>query len=201
MTDPATSMLATLDLLVLACSPPAAVTASCERKLKITRPSMDPRRLLQLWEVAQKDPAQLAEAFGAPAAVIVEELRGEMDKLESYAAVAKMQEDVGGKSSEEKEGEDRKVWRAFLSKYMEALGGDGGDVGTMRRNNPRFVPKNWLLQAAIEKAERGDYGLVEEIRVACDHVYDKEWFDAEDRGLIASNQRSAPAGKDSLYNT
>ena len=111
-------------------------------------------------------------------------------------------------TASDKEDADRGIWRGFLSEYLAALAGDssvGGGEGDrlvrMHANNPRFVPKNWMLQSAIEKAEAGDYSAVSAIAEASDHVYDPDWFAENDRGFVAMRQRDAPEMKDKLYNT
>jgi len=52
-------------------------------------------------------------------------------------------------------------------------------AAAMRRSNPAVVPRNWVLQVAIEAAERGDLGVVRRVLDALTRPFDDRW-DARD---------------------
>ena len=55
----------------------------------------------------------------------------------------------------------------WLSNYVARLRSDGLDADTRRANmnavNPKYVLRNYLAQLAIDKAEQGDYSMVNEL--------------------------------------
>jgi len=70
-------------------------------------------------------------------------------------------------SPSQKEEQDRAAWSSWLSDYIKILEQDAKPynksdyelqrTAVMNANNPRLVLRNWMAQAAIEKAEEGDY--------------------------------------------
>jgi len=55
----------------------------------------------------------------------------------------------------------RAAWAAWLRRYRECLVAEGIPAARMARQNganPLYVPRNYLLQQAIEAAEKGDNG-------------------------------------------
>jgi protein adenylyltransferase len=58
--------------------------------------------------------------------------------------------------------------RAWLERYALRLRAEGSVDAQrserMRRINPKYVLRNWLAQEAIEEAEAGQFGLIEELR-------------------------------------
>lgn len=62
-------------------------------------------------------------------------------------------------------GSRRSAWLARYAARLAAEGSTGAERGErMRRVNPRYVLRNWIAQEAIERAERKDFGLIEELR-------------------------------------
>ncbi len=186
-----------LDALVGVCASPQAVVSLMERKMKITRPGMDPRQLMALWNLAQNDPEQLGRHFNAPAEAIVAELRGEMDKLEKYAEIARTREEMEGAEAQDKSDADRVRWREFLSLYKKRC--PTPDVQQMKVRNPRFALKNWILQECIDSAESGDYGPVRSLVESADAILDPSA--AVGLGMLKIRQTEAPEEANSLYNT
>ncbi|KAF4519376.1 hypothetical protein B566_EDAN008684 [Ephemera danica] len=56
------------------------------------------------------------------------------------------------------------LWPSFVERYMAALQSEGVSEtdrrDVMNRENPCYVLRNWMAQAAIEKAEKGDFSEV-----------------------------------------
>ncbi len=71
-------------------------------------------------------------------------------------------------------------WNAWLTRYLSSVSPD-------RRNNmdlvnPKYVLRNWMAQLAIDKAEKGDFSLVNELHELLKSPYDEQnemedaWF-------------------------
>ena len=58
--------------------------------------------------------------------------------------------------------------RAWLARYATRLRAEGSvdaeRSARMRRVNPKYVLRNWIAQEAIEQAQAGRFGLIEELR-------------------------------------
>ena len=52
----------------------------------------------------------------------------------------------------------------------------------MQENNPKYILRNWIAQKAIEKAENGDYDLVELLQKILSNPY-IEHKEAEEQGF------------------
>lgn len=74
--------------------------------------------------------------------------------------------------------EDKNDIAAWLRRYLQRVQEDGIDDATrkarMNRVNPKFVLRNYLSQMAIDKAEQGDYSLVNELLDVMRHPYDEQ---------------------------
>ena len=72
---------------------------------------------------------------------------------------------------------DRAAITAWLDRYAVRLDAEGSVTGEraerMRRTNPRYVLRNWIAQEAIERAQRKDFALIEELRRLFAAPYDK----------------------------
>jgi uncharacterized protein YdiU (UPF0061 family) len=63
-------------------------------------------------------------------------------------------------------GELRQDWVRFLRKWRAALEEEGERAGAkarMERENPKFVPREWMLGEAYDAANNGDYSLVNQL--------------------------------------
>ena len=60
----------------------------------------------------------------------------------------------------------------------------------MRRENPKYVPREWMLAGAYEAAERGDYAPLFELHELLKRPYDEQ---PERAGRF---YRRAPRGSD-----
>jgi uncharacterized protein YdiU (UPF0061 family) len=57
------------------------------------------------------------------------------------------------------------AWFAWYGARLRSEGSRDADrAERMRRANPKYVLRNWIAQEAIEQAESGHFGLIEEIR-------------------------------------
>jgi len=72
---------------------------------------------------------------------------------------------------------EREAITAWLERYATRLRADAGTprerAERMRSANPRYVLRNWIAQEAIERAQRKDFGLIEELRRLFASPYDE----------------------------
>jgi hypothetical protein len=64
-------------------------------------------------------------------------------------------------------GTDQHAWESWRGRYDARLAAEPADPDrhtAMLRVNPRYVPRNWIAQEAIEHALRKEFGRIEEIR-------------------------------------
>ena len=73
---------------------------------------------------------------------------------------------------------DKTEFVAWVRRYLQRVKEDGVDDKTrkarMNRVNPKFVLRNYLSQLAIDKAEQGDYSLVNELLDVMRRPYDEQ---------------------------
>ncbi len=76
-------------------------------------------------------------------------------------------------------------WTEWLETYARRIVEENGDsrarIQEMNRQNPKYVLRNYMAQLAIDDADKGDYGLVEEIYEMLKNPYDEQpgmekWF-------------------------
>ena len=69
-------------------------------------------------------------------------------------------------------------WLAWLALYRARASRNNPDLAAraqiMNRANPLYVPRNYLLQEAIERAERGDYQRLEELMEVLRRPYEEQ---------------------------
>ncbi|MCE2461630.1 MAG: YdiU family protein [Pseudomonadales bacterium] len=65
---------------------------------------------------------------------------------------------------------------AWLTTYAQRLGADGWPerVAAMNAANPRFVPRNYLAQIAIDDVERGEFSTLHELMDVLRNPYDEQ---------------------------
>ena len=70
----------------------------------------------------------------------------------------------------------RQRWEAWLRAYAERLRAENWPdrVDRMNAANPRFVPRNYLAQLAIDAAGAGDYTVLHELMDVLRHPYDEQ---------------------------
>ncbi|MCH1540315.1 MAG: YdiU family protein [Candidatus Poseidonia sp.] len=64
-------------------------------------------------------------------------------------------------------------WKSWLERWWERCDSTP-DRDAMLQANPKYVLRNWMAQMAIEKAEKGDYSLCEELHQLLKHPYDEQ---------------------------
>ncbi|MEC9161768.1 MAG: protein adenylyltransferase SelO family protein, partial [Candidatus Thermoplasmatota archaeon] len=74
---------------------------------------------------------------------------------------------------------------AWLGRWLERVGG-AADHATMLATVPAFTPRNWVLQLAIDEAERGDWTKAEALAVRLMRPFDRL---PEDEGAWWSGPR------------
>jgi len=79
-----------------------------------------------------------------------------------------------------------KKFRLFVEEYKKRLEEekipDTTRMQRMQENNPKYILRNWIAQKAIEKAENGDYDLVELLQKILSNPY-VEHKEAEEQGF------------------
>jgi serine/tyrosine/threonine adenylyltransferase len=203
-----------LNNLVGSCADKNALEGIYSKKLQILKPSMPPNQILALWEMCQTEPEAVAAHFRAPVAAIVSEIKGDYEKLQKYAKYAQMKEGLGVLEEGGLEDKNRIKWREFLSKYKARLEGEGGGgdweerVKNMKVANPRLTLRNWVLQHAIERAEKGDYGGVNELLGCAGEIWERGegagsvgGVRGETADLLKGKTRQAPTWAHGVFNT
>jgi uncharacterized protein YdiU (UPF0061 family) len=74
--------------------------------------------------------------------------------------------------------EDRARIGNWIRRYRMRVVKDGTSNDTRRKMmnavNPKFVLRNYLVQLAIDKAEEGDYSMINELLELVRHPYDEQ---------------------------
>jgi uncharacterized protein YdiU (UPF0061 family) len=82
-------------------------------------------------------------------------------------------------------GEVLEAWKAWSSTYAERLGHESATDAERRASmnavNPKYVLRNYMAQLAIDKADTGDYSLIDELHQMLKRPYDEQpesqqWF-------------------------
>eukprot|EP00197_Chlamydomonas_leiostraca_P006379 CAMPEP_0202866778 /NCGR_PEP_ID=MMETSP1391-20130828/8355_1 /ASSEMBLY_ACC=CAM_ASM_000867 /TAXON_ID=1034604 /ORGANISM="Chlamydomonas leiostraca, Strain SAG 11-49" /LENGTH=630 /DNA_ID=CAMNT_0049546761 /DNA_START=152 /DNA_END=2041 /DNA_ORIENTATION=+ len=169
----------TEDALVSYCTEPEVLAA--QRGSRIP-----PQNLTMLLQLAQRDPALLAQ-LGATPGMIQEE-----------AERHKASEKLRAMSAQDKARADRTAWAQWLTRYGERLGREvaaGADpaarVATMNATNPRFVLRNWMAHEAIQAAEGGDFSQVQDLLELLRTPFTTENEDASFRAAVARGRRAS----------
>ncbi|MGB7328326.1 MAG: YdiU family protein [Rubripirellula sp.] len=86
---------------------------------------------------------------------------------------------------EELTGETLQRWRSWFQRYVhrvrETTATDEERASRMNSVNPKYVLRNYMAQLAIDKADRGDPSLIDELYEMLRHPYDEQpnnekWF-------------------------
>jgi len=144
------------------CATPEILSKMMARAQKIGRPTVSPERLLSLWSMVQQNPSEIAARFGTTPELLIEELKGEMEKLKASEMANERIQKLSSMSAENKAKEDKNEWLKWLEIYSERLGEERADLIGMERVNPAYILRNWKAQEVILAAEKGDFGPVNE---------------------------------------
>jgi uncharacterized protein YdiU (UPF0061 family) len=66
-------------------------------------------------------------------------------------------------------------WQQWLKHWQRLLGHDHKLISTnMKKANPLYTWREWLIAPAYQKAEQGDYSLIHELQSVLNHPYTKQ---------------------------
>ena len=75
-------------------------------------------------------------------------------------------------------------WSCWLERWRDQLNSRGNYKkisSEMKQNNPKYTWREWLIAPAYEKAELGDYSLIQELQSLFSNPYDEQSLDMEKR--------------------
>ncbi len=73
----------------------------------------------------------------------------------------------------------QKAWSDWLSKWRSLI--DEGAAAQMKRVNPKYILREWLLASAYQQASQGDYALLRELQEVMTKPYDEQSKAVEDK--------------------
>ena len=68
-------------------------------------------------------------------------------------------------------------WQTWLQSWNELIGGSGDPneiAEKMKRVNPKYTWREWLIAPAYQQAQQGDYALVKELQEVFSHPYEEQ---------------------------
>ena len=68
-------------------------------------------------------------------------------------------------------------WNGWLQRWRERIDSEGDISGTsaaMKRVNPKYAWREWLIVPAYKKAEEGDYSLIRELQAVLSNPYEEQ---------------------------
>ena len=73
-------------------------------------------------------------------------------------------------------------WGSWLKRWRDRIT-SCGDVrvtsAAMKRINPKYTWREWLIAPAYKKAEQGDYSLIKELQAVFSNPYDEQSLEVE----------------------
>ena len=171
------------------CPSPAEVAGLLKARRAKRQSQLRPEQTTRLLEMAKTEPHVVRAMFGgAPLSQIVNQLETEVQKQKM---------DVDGReqllrwqnlNSDQKRIQDMQAWKTFLEHYTDVIAATHQTTEAlqtrdklMRKSNPVFLLYPWILQAAIESAEKGDFSLVQRLVARVETPFDRD--DAVDEKL------------------
>lgn len=173
-------------------------SSSLEELKLANQPKMDKRQFQMFMQIAQTNPEILAQ-LGRSAG----QLQAEVGRME------RMQE-LEETTASEVEVKNKQKWNEWLDKYTarlkkeeegvednKALGIDR--VKKMNSSNPSFILRNYIAQAAIDKAEKGDYSEVQRVLTMLQSPYSDGGQQEAKAGQAASSSTSKGQGQNACH--
>ncbi|CAK0827426.1 unnamed protein product [Prorocentrum cordatum] len=168
----------TLQLLVGVCAEPKVRASMVERKADMSKASMPPKQVRELWEMCQNDPERVKAMFpGSSLEGIIKQMKVELARAERAEAAESRLRTLRGVDPRDQASRDEELWARWLRLYGGA--GLADEVGAPRRReamraaNPAFVPRNWVLQEAIEAAYGADFSRVHALLQRVAHPFEE----------------------------
>ena len=75
-------------------------------------------------------------------------------------------------------------WESWLKSWRDLVINDGNlaEVSTnMKRTNPKYTWREWLIVTVYQQAMQGDYTLVKELQEVLSYPYDEQSQEVEDK--------------------
>ncbi|MGD1937000.1 MAG: YdiU family protein [Cyanophyceae cyanobacterium] len=75
-------------------------------------------------------------------------------------------------------------WQSWLESWRDLVADGGGLTETstkMKRTNPKYTWREWLIVPAYQQAMHGDYALIKELQAVLSDPYDEQSQDIEDK--------------------
>ena len=75
-------------------------------------------------------------------------------------------------------------WQTWLKSWNELIEGSGDPnkiAEKMKRVNPKYTWREWLIAPAYQQAKQGDYALVKELQEVFNHPYEEQSKDIEEK--------------------
>lgn len=202
-TDPSAVSSTLVDLLVSRSATPADIVGSMQRKMRIHRVSMPPQQIEEIWSMLQQSPESVAEMFGISMndiGGIREEIGGEKKKLDKLIFASQEIKRLEMLNADIKATRDRAVWELWVGKYMKRVLDNPIEVRmervkAMNLLNPTFILRNWVAEAAIQAAEKGDFAKVRTVLSMLKTPYDESFcsmrpvFQAASCALVTGDRR------------
>ena len=158
-----------VDCLVSRSASPEELAGAMKRKLRVHRLEMQPDQIEALWGMLTQDPAAVAEMFapGVDLEAIREQVGGERKKLHCLMHASAEIRRLEMVSASAQAIKARAVWAPWVAQYVQRVKAEpvAGPLALallrgMQSLNPTFILRNWIAEAAIRAAERGDYSKV-----------------------------------------
>ncbi len=93
-------------------------------------------------------------------------------------------------------------WDSWLQRWRERITSSGDFRETsaaMKRINPKYTWREWLIAPAYKKAEQGDYSLIKELQTVFGNPYDEQSLEVENKFYRLKPKKFFNAGGISHY--
>lgn len=169
------------------CNKPADCVVEAKQKQRRLTPQLPREQILRIRDMLRDEDkwgSVVSSMFnGAPVASVQEFLSKEEESWVKYDHYSRMISDLSAQTAEERSAAHQRIWREFFTLLLTELRETIKSVedNVCRRRDmaqclPKFVLYPWILDAAVKKAERGDYSLVQQLTERVSRP-----FEADDR--------------------